>query len=192
MLVQFGGVIGAFNCQGAGWDPEEHRIRGYPECYKPGSGSVHVTDIEWDQTPESAPMGSAGDYAVYLSQAEQLFLTDIKSSPTQFSVQPSSFEIFTVVPVAAVGPASTKFAPIGLTNMFNSGGAIQDVVYGDVSVRVRVKGGGQLLAYSSGAPGGCSLNGADAAFSWASDGKLTVDLPWIEEAGGVSDVDFHI
>uniref|UniRef100_N1R3L5 Galactinol--sucrose galactosyltransferase n=1 Tax=Aegilops tauschii TaxID=37682 RepID=N1R3L5_AEGTA len=44
----FGGVIGAFNCQGAGWDPAERRIRGHAHCYKPVSGefaSLGVVDM---------------------------------------------------------------------------------------------------------------------------------------------------
>lgn len=191
MLAQFGGVIGAFNCQGAGWDLKEHRIRGYSECYKPVSGSVHVTDIEWDQTPGSVPMGLAKEYAVYMNRAERLFLTGVDSDPIRITVEPSSFEIFTFVPVTAVGPGSTKFAPIGLTNMFNGGGAIRDVEQGGFTVRVRVMGGGELLVYSSGPPRGCSVNGAEEMFGWSSDGKLTVDLPWVEETGGVSDVDFR-
>lgn len=155
------------------------------------SGSVHVTDIEWDQTPESAPMGSAAEYAVYLNQAERLFLTNVQSDRTQITIQPSSFEIFTFVPVTTVGPATAKFSPIGLTNMFNSGGTIQELEYGDTCVKMRVKGGGKLLAYASEPPRSCSVNGADAIFSWSSDRKLTVDLPWVEDAGGVSDVAFH-
>ncbi|KAK4794992.1 hypothetical protein SAY86_012986 [Trapa natans] len=187
----FGGVIGAFNCQGAGWDPEERRIRGHSECYKPTSVSVHVTDIEWDQTPDSVTMGTAAEYAVYLNQAGQIFLTDIKSDPIQITIEPSSFEILTFVPVTTIGPAATRFAPIGLTNMFNGGGAIQELVYGGAAVKMRVKGGGKLLAYSSAPPMSCSVNGADAIFSWSSDRKLTVDLTWVEDDGGISNVAYH-
>ncbi|OWM62843.1 stachyose synthase-like [Punica granatum] len=188
---KYGGVIGAFNCQGAGWDPKEHRIRGHSECYKPMSGSVHVTDIEWDQTPESTRMGCATEYAVYLDQAEQIFLTGVGSKPIQITIQPSTFEIFSFVPVTTMGPNAIKFAPIGLTNMFNSGGTIQELEYVDVfSVKMTVKGSGKLLAYASRPPRSCSVNGVDVVFSWSSDGKLTVDLPWDEEAGGISDVAF--
>lgn len=136
-------------------------------------------------------MGNAAEYAVYLNQAEQLFLSDAKSNLIPITIQPSTFEIFSFFPVTAVGSGKVKFAPIGLTNMFNSGGAIQEVQYGCAGVKMRVKGGGRLLAYSGGPPRSCSVNGADAIFTWSSDGKLTVDLPWVEEAGGVSDVAFH-
>lgn len=184
---KYGGVIGAFNCQGAGWDPKEQRIRGHSECYKPMSGSVHTTDIEWDQTKGSTQMGTAPEFAVYLGQADQLILTAPTSDPIDITIQPSCFEIFSFVPIMHLGPSSTKFAPIGLTNMFNCGGTIIDLDYPDFGATVKVKGGGVFLAYSSGVPKKCTVNGAVAEFGWSpEDGKLTVDLPWVEEQGGVS------
>lgn len=190
---KYGGVIGAFNCQGAGWDPKEQRIKGYPECYKPMSGSVHVQDLEWDQTEEAAHMGKAEEYAVYCSQSEELLLATNKSDPIQVTIQPSTFELFSFVPAEKLG-ATVKFAPIGLTNMFNSGGTIQELEYikgvAEKSVKLKVKGGGSFLAYSTGTPKKCFLNGAEVAFEWSGSGKLTVNLPWVEEAGGISDVAF--
>ncbi|XP_030454982.2 stachyose synthase-like isoform X2 [Syzygium oleosum] len=188
---KYGGVLGAFNCQGAGWDPKERRIKGHSECYKPMSGSVHVADIEWDQTKGTTQMGTAREFAVYLGQADQLILTTPSSDPISITIQPSCFEIYSFVPVMHLGPSSTKFAPIGLTNMFNCGGTIQDLEYPDFGAIVKVKGGGVFLAYSSRAPEKCMVNGAEATFWWSSeDGKLTVDLPWVEQLGGVSTVAF--
>lgn len=192
-LNKYGGVIGAFNCQGAGWDPKEQRIKGYSECYKPMSGSVHVTNIEWDQKIEATGMGEAEEFAVYLDQAEELFLVTPRSDPTQITIQPSTFEIFSYVPIKKLGPTA-KFAPIGLTNMFNSGGTLQELEYNEsgaeTGVKVKVKGGGNFLAYSSEKPKKCYLNGTEVGFEWGVDGKLTLSLPWIEEAGGLSDVGF--
>ncbi|RXH74591.1 hypothetical protein DVH24_029312 [Malus domestica] len=68
---KFGGVIGGFNCQGAGWDPKEQRIKGFPDCYKPIHCSVHVSDIEWDQNLELAHMGKAEEYIVHLNQDDE-------------------------------------------------------------------------------------------------------------------------
>uniref|UniRef100_A0A6N2NEF2 Galactinol--sucrose galactosyltransferase n=1 Tax=Salix viminalis TaxID=40686 RepID=A0A6N2NEF2_SALVM len=129
---KYGGVIGAFNCQGAGWDPKEQRIKGYSECYKPISGSVHVTDIEWDQKKEAARMRQAEEFIVYLSQAEELLHASPQSEAIQITIQPSSFEIFSFVPVKKLG-AGIDFAPVGLTDMFNSGGTIQDLEYFELS-----------------------------------------------------------
>ncbi|KAE8703573.1 putative galactinol--sucrose galactosyltransferase 4 [Hibiscus syriacus] len=190
---KYGGVVAAFNCQGAGWDGNLRRIIGYPQCYKPISGSVHVTDIEWDQCKEAAAMGEAEEYVVYLDQTETILLVTPKSDPIQVTVQPSSFEIFSFVPLKNLGPTA-KFSPIGLTNMFNSGGTIQEVDYNEAgaapAARIKIKGGGNFLAYSNVAPKTCFVNGAEAAPVWSADGKLKLDLPWIEEADGISYVNF--
>ncbi|KAJ8748679.1 hypothetical protein K2173_008124 [Erythroxylum novogranatense] len=190
---KYGGVIGAFNCQGAGWDPKEQRIKGYSECYKPMSGSVHVTDIEWDQSREIPEMGKADEYVVYLNQAEELRVVTPKSAAIQVTLQPSTFELFSFVPVEKLGPR-IKFAPIGLTNIFNSGGSIQELMYvksaTETRVKMEVKGGGTFLAYSNLCPNKAFVNSVEMGFEWLPDSKLTFDLPWNERTGGVSEVVF--
>ncbi|KAL2345494.1 hypothetical protein Fmac_006779 [Flemingia macrophylla] len=185
---KYGGVIGAFNCQGAGWDPKVQKIRGFPECYKPINGSVHVTEVEWNQNKEASHMGKAEEYVVYLNQADELHLMTTKSEPLQFTIQPTTFELYSFVPLTNLGGGSIKFAPIGLTNMFNTGGTIQELKCVEKGAKLKVKGGGKFLAYSSESPKKLQLNDSDAAFVWLPDGKLTLNLPWIEEAGGVSDL----
>lgn len=193
---KYGGVVGAFNCQGAGWDPKERRFKGYSECYKPMSASVHVNDIEWDQNEEAIQMGEADEFAIYLNQAEKLFFATPKANAIKINIKPSSFEIFSFVPVKKFGVQCTKFAPIGLTNMFNSGGTIKELEYnedigGENRVNIIVKGGGNFLAYSSASPKKCYLNGCEVGFKhFGAGGKLCLNLPWIEEAGGLSDVGF--
>ncbi|XP_021904546.1 stachyose synthase [Carica papaya] len=198
---KFGGVIGAFNCQGAGWDNRQLRITGYPECYKPVSGTVHVKDIEWDQKAEASHMAKADKYIVYLNQADQLLPITTKSQPISLTLQPSTFEIFSFVPVKKLGP-DTDFAAIGLTNMFNSVGTIQgmedfvesregdDQVGVKVKLKVKVKGKGKFLAYSGKCPKTCVLNGEEIGFEWGNDGSLILNLPWMEETAGVSDLEF--
>ncbi|KAK7396982.1 hypothetical protein VNO78_18146 [Psophocarpus tetragonolobus] len=186
---KYGGVIGAFNCQGAGWDPKVKKIRGFPECYKTISGTVHVTEVEWDQKKEAAHMGKAEEYVVYLNQTEELHFMTPKSEPLQFTIKPSTFELYNFVPVEKLG-RSIKFAPIGLTNMFNSGGTIQELNYVEKGAKLKVKGGGRFLAYSSESPKKFQLNGSDAAFQWLPDGKLTLNLAWLEDKGGISDLAF--
>ncbi|KAG6644957.1 stachyose synthase-like [Carya illinoinensis] len=190
---RYGGVIGAFNCQGAGWDPKERRIKGFSQCYKPMSGSVHVHDIEWDQKIEAAELGKAEEYVVYLDQAEEMHLMTPESDAIQVTIQPSTFELFSFVPVEKLSH-TLSFAPIGLTNMFNSGGTIQELEYVKTVVeknaKIKVKGIGNFLAYSSEPPNKCYLNGAEVAYEWVASGKLTLNLAWVEEAAGISDVVF--
>ncbi|KAG6575753.1 Stachyose synthase, partial [Cucurbita argyrosperma subsp. sororia] len=186
-LNKYGGIIGAFNCQGAGWDRKEKRIKGHPECYKPISTTVHVSDVEWDQKLETAPMGNSAEYIVYLNQAEEILHTTLKSKPLELTLQPSTFELFNFTPIKKLD-SNIKFAPIGLTNMFNSSGTIQHLKYNENGVELKVKGGGNFLAYSSGSPKKCISNGMEVEFEWDSKGKLSLDLPWMEEVGGVSNL----
>ena len=74
--------------------PKKRRIRGYSECYKPISGSVHVNDIEWDQTKESAKIPLAEEFAVCLNQAKEPHLMTPQSDPMAIILNPSLFEIF--------------------------------------------------------------------------------------------------
>lgn len=69
----------------------------------------------------------AEEYVVYLNQADELLHMTLKSDPFQITIKPSSFEIFTFVPVQNVGSTNNKLAPIRLKNMFNSGGTIQEL-----------------------------------------------------------------
>ncbi|XP_072997661.1 stachyose synthase-like [Typha latifolia] len=193
-INKYGGVVGTFNCQGAGWDPKERRIRGYPECYKPASGTVHACDIEWQQKKEAKDMGKAEEYAVYLSQEQELLLMNPNSDAIEVTIQPSSFEIFSFVPITELG-YGIKFAAIGLANMLNCGGTVHEIIEhggnqdGEL-VTVKVKGAGKLLVYSSQKPKMVLLNGADKKFEWGSNGELTLDLAWEEGNGGVSDLAF--
>ncbi|KAG6474911.1 stachyose synthase-like [Zingiber officinale] len=189
-LNKFGGVIGAFNCQGCGWNPEEKRVKGYSGCYKPITGTVHVADVEWDQVEACTELGEAEEYALYQHKAEKLLLMALNSDVICFTLQPSSFELFSFAPVKKVG-TDVEFAAIGLVNMFNCGGTLLEVeVDADaVAVKVMVKGGGDLLMYSSRKPRGCCLNGVGVGFKYyVEDGKMRVEVPWAELSGGVSEL----
>ncbi|XLS87851.1 hypothetical protein HN51_038017 [Arachis hypogaea] len=74
-----------------------------------------------------------------------------------------------------------KFAPIGLTNMLNNGGVIQEVEYVEGVAMLKVKGDGQFSAYSSEPPKKFQVNGSDVDFEWLPNGKLMVNLSWIQE-----------
>lgn len=187
-------MIGAFNCQGAGWSPKEHRFKGYKECYMSVSGTVHVSDIEWDQNPEAA--GSeviyTGDYLVYKNQSEEVLFMNSKSDAMEITLEPSSFDLFSFVPVTELGSSGVRFAPLGLINMFNCVGTVQEMeVTGDNSIMVEVKGQGSFIAYSSSAPEMCYVGDKEAEFKWEEEtGKLSFYVPWVEESGGISHLSF--
>ena len=82
-----------------------------------------------------------------------------------------------------------RFAPIGLVDLLNSGGAIVDVEYGG-EVRMKVKGAGRLLVYSDVKPRRSLVDGCEAGFEWGNGGKLMVDVTWKPEKDGASHVVF--
>ena len=116
-------------------------------------------------------------------------LTTPESDPISVTLQPSTFEIFSFVPIKKLGQ-DAKFAPIGLTNLFNSGGTIQGLVYDESLAKIEVKGEGLFLAYSSIAPKKSYVNGAEVVFKWSGDAKLEVSIPWYQECGGISNLTF--
>lgn len=89
-LNKFAGVVGVFNCQGAGWYPEEHRCRAYPQCYKSISGVISADDVEWEQKDSTAVYRNTEQFAVYLHKSDNL--TIVKSNEQiNITLQPSSF-----------------------------------------------------------------------------------------------------
>ncbi|PIN19222.1 Galactinol--raffinose galactosyltransferase [Handroanthus impetiginosus] len=179
-LNKFGGVIGIFNCQGAGWYPEEHKCKAHPECYKKISSIVSPDDVEWEQKDFTAEFRNNQLFAAYLHKSENLHLMK-GSDKIDITLQPSTFEIITISPVYGLNE-KTKFAAIGLQNMFNSGGAIEFLKHNldkkAVSVDVKIKGTGKFLAYSSIKPKEIMLNNQRIQFEWTSDGVLKFEVPW--------------
>ncbi|CAM6118551.1 unnamed protein product [Calypogeia fissa] len=121
----YGGVIGAFNCQGAGWckvdkkyaihDPSPHTI----------TGSVRALDVNF--LSKVADEDWNGDCVMYTHRAGELIRVP-KSALLPVTLKVLEYEIFTVFPIKNLG-TGLSFAPIGLTKMFNSGGAIQSLSY---------------------------------------------------------------
>ncbi|QCD95874.1 stachyose synthetase [Vigna unguiculata] len=68
-----------------------------------------------------------------------------------------------------------------LTNKFNIGGTNQQLEY--IEKGAKVKGGGRFLAYLGESPKKFQLNGSDAPFRWLHDGKLILNLAWVQENG---------
>ncbi|KAF6150567.1 hypothetical protein GIB67_030368 [Kingdonia uniflora] len=123
-LNKLGGVIGVFNCQGSGsWsckerNPSEHVLEPKPSVL---SSSVKPVDVEFLQ--EVAGENWAGNCAVYAFKAGTLSrLTINRSIEVTFGVL--HCEIYTISPIRVYNQ-TIHFAPIGLVDMYNSGGAIE-------------------------------------------------------------------
>ncbi|XP_051127690.1 stachyose synthase-like [Andrographis paniculata] len=182
-LNKFGGVIGIFNCQGAGWYPEEHRCKAHPECYKTMSGHVCSDDVEWEQKEFTAELRRRGhgQFAAYLHKAGKLHLVQA-GDRLDITLQPTCYEIVTISPVHKFND-KVKFAAVGLQDMLNSGGAVEFLQHtveksSRFTTLMKIKGAGKFLAYSSMKPLQVMLNDESVEFEWMPSGALSFQVPW--------------
>jgi raffinose synthase len=185
-----GGVVGAFNCQGAGWCRVTKRTRVHDAAPGTLTGAVRADDVgaiarvagdgdaEWD-----------GEAVVYAHRARELVRLP-RGAALPVTLGPLEYEVFHVCPIRrAAGPGGgVAFAPVGLLDMFNSGGAVEECsVKADddaagTRATMRVRGCGRFGAYCSRRPARCVLDAAEVEFGYDSDtGLVTVDLPVPEE-----------
>ncbi|TRZ48600.1 hypothetical protein D4S03_09565 [bacterium] len=132
------GVIGAFNARAGETAPTL-------------SGVVQPSDVD----------GLAGEhFAVYAHTSQELRLLE-RGENWQITLDPLSFEIFTIVPI------EDGVAPIGLMDMFNSAGAVL-AKGGDDCGRyaVSLRGGGRFLAWCESKPVAVEADGASVPFAY--------------------------
>ncbi|PKA45603.1 putative galactinol--sucrose galactosyltransferase 2 [Apostasia shenzhenica] len=177
------GVVGLFNCQGAGWCKVAKKTRIHDAAPSTLTGSVRADDV--DSIARLAGPGWDGQAIVYAYRAgEVVRLPRGGSLPVTLKVL--EYELFHISPLKEIAPG-VHFAPIGLLNMFNTGGAVEQFEYraseeGRVTAgavaRLKVRGCGKFGAYSSQKPQRCSLDSTEAEFGYDADtGMLTVEVP---------------
>ncbi|KAI3912685.1 hypothetical protein MKW92_049451 [Papaver armeniacum] len=71
-----------------------------------------------------------------------------------------------------------RFAPIGLVNMLNTGGAIQSVCVNQDSAEIGVRGTGEMRVFASEPPTTCRINGEDVAFEYDDEQMVVIEVPW--------------
>ncbi|KAL0417258.1 UNVERIFIED_CONTAM: putative galactinol--sucrose galactosyltransferase 2 [Sesamum latifolium] len=204
-LNKFSGVVGVFNCQGAGNWP----LRDGPERNpSSSSGSLvlsgHVSPQDVDFLDEVAHETWSGDCAVYAFHTGSLSRLS-KEENVKVSLATLECEIFTVSPirVSLQATLSTEsccnvfdthkrphkqvingtlhFAPIGLIDMYNSGGATEGLTSAvepsACTITIQARGCGRFGAYSSKKPISCTVDGKNEEFVYRpDDGLLTVKL----------------
>jgi len=162
-LNEHSGVIGAFNCQGAGWCREGKKNLVHDEQPGTVTGVIRARDV--DYLAKVADQSWDGDVIVYSHVGgEVVYLPKNASLPV--TLRSREYEVFTVVPVKHL-PSGASFAPIGLTGMFNSGGAVRELGFGeDVGVELKVRGSGTVAAYSSTKPKSVAVDSMVVDFSY--------------------------
>ncbi|ERN17987.1 hypothetical protein AMTR_s00046p00128780, partial [Amborella trichopoda] len=192
-MNKFTGVLGVFNCQGAAWSSVDKKNVFHETQTKTLTASVRPGDIHL--LPEAAHDDWNGDCIVYSHKGELIRLP--KSASLPVSLQVLEHETYTVTPIKALG-GGFAFAPLGLIDMINAGGAIESLTYeinsrveleadfgaveGEMrglslenkgnepiaTVKLQVKGCGRFGAYSPSKPRSCSVGSEEVGFSYDS------------------------
>ncbi|RWW45797.1 hypothetical protein BHE74_00048333 [Ensete ventricosum] len=224
------GVVGVFNCQGAGWCKHTKKTRVHDAAPGTLTGIVIATDVDaiaqlagpdWGGQAviyafKSGLITSLVDRTLHLKRrhryAHHNSLFRRADSATQGSnaagrcseEAPTRCSVY--IYAQNITP-SISFAPIGLLDMFNSGGAVEqfDVsvtsnhaaagqddghAFSDTAatmstnrgstatVALRVRGRGRFGAYSSQRPLRCTLDSSDVEFSYdEGTGLVTINMP---------------
>lgn len=195
------GVVGVFNCQGAGWCKIEKKTRIHDASPGTLTSSIRATDV--DCIDQLAGADWNGETVVYAHKSGEVFRLP-KGASIPVTLKVLEYELFHFCPIKELS-SNISFAPIGLLNMFNSGGAVEHVEInkasnskpeffdGEVSgelttslsenrsptatILMKVKGCGQFGAYISQPPVKCTLDGAEIEFSYNHDnGLFTLNL----------------
>lgn len=74
---------------------------------------------------------------------------------------------------------SVQFAPIGLVNMLNTGGAIQSLAFDEAQnvAEVGVRGTGEMRVFASERPSTCTIDGKEVDFEYE-EGMVVIQVPW--------------
>ncbi|XP_011086999.1 probable galactinol--sucrose galactosyltransferase 2 [Sesamum indicum] len=175
-LNKLTGVVGVFNCQGAGSWPMKQAAESTKNSSAAAtscSGCVSPLDVEF--LDEIAGENWTEDCAMYAFNSGSLSRVP-KSKTVEVSLGVLQCEIFTVSPIKVLNE-NIQFAPIGLIHMYNSGGAVEECSFKDSVVRMKARGWGLFGAYSSVKPSSCKVDSKDEDFSYRSeDGLVTVNL----------------
>ncbi|KAA8523507.1 hypothetical protein F0562_009930 [Nyssa sinensis] len=164
-LNDYNGVVGVFNCQGAGWCRVGKKNLIHDE--QPGTitGVIRAKDV--DYLPRAADGGWSGDAIIYSHLGGELVYLP-KNTSLPITLKAREYEVFTVVPVKELSSGAT-FGPIGLIKMFNSGGAIKELKYESgrsATVGMKVRGCGIFGAYSSVRPKRITVDAEEMEFGY--------------------------
>ncbi|KAL7103130.1 hypothetical protein ACP275_08G162000 [Erythranthe tilingii] len=176
-LNQLSGVLAVFNCQGAGnWPGFESSldINGVDLF-----GEISPSDI--DYISETLSDSFEGDFAVFSFKTGRLSRVPMHGT-INVTFKTLQCDVFTVCPIKKYDQ-EIEFAPIGLINMYNSGGAADKVEAVNnecsfVGIRIGGRGEGVFGAYSNSRPKFCCVNGVELEFDFSCENHfLTVNIP---------------
>ncbi|KAG8371935.1 hypothetical protein BUALT_Bualt12G0014500 [Buddleja alternifolia] len=181
------GVVGVFNCQGAGWCKVVKKTRIHD--VSPGTLTSSVRAIDVDNLAQIAGEDWNGETVVYVYRSGEVVRLP-KGASVPVTLKVLEYELFHFCPLKNI-TESISFAPIGLLNMFNSTGAVEqfevqktdDSSNGSTAtITLKVRGCGRFGAYSSQRPIKCTVGNNETDFNYeAETGLVTLTIPVPEE-----------
>ncbi|KAL5540838.1 hypothetical protein UlMin_043808 [Ulmus minor] len=196
------GVVGVFNCQGAGWCKITKKTRIHDESPGTLTGSVCATDV--DVLSQIAGTDWKGEAVVYAYKSGEVVRLP-KGASVPVTLKVLEYELFHFCPLKEI-TSYISFAPIGLLDMFNTTGAVEqfdihmaldkkpELFDGEISselttslsdnraptatIALKVRGCGRFGAYSSQRPLQCTVDNTVTDFIYDSEtGLVTFTLP---------------
>lgn len=142
-MNKYTGVLGVYNCQGAAWNSTERKNTFHQTNSEAITISIRGRDVHLiaEATIDTHWNGACAFYCHYTGE----LITLPYNAAMPVSLKVLEHNIFTVTPIKILLPGF-DFAPIGLVDMFNAGGAIE-------RLRYEVKDGVKLLELESGYEG---------------------------------------
>ncbi|XP_074562278.1 putative galactinol--sucrose galactosyltransferase 1 [Curcuma longa] len=145
-------LLGSLIAQGAGWCKVGKKNLIHDEEPDTITGFVRSKDV--DYLPKVTDSGWNGDSIIY-------------------SHQKGEFDAFYGLPLRHLPMGLISYAPIGLVNMFNSGGAIKDLAYeftrNNSVISLRVRGCGNFRFYASVSPSKITVGSNRVEFAYNKD-----------------------
>jgi raffinose synthase len=171
-----GGVICAVNVQGVAWNFDTHEN----EVLNPNPPAVTAEVKPFDV---ETLRGEEGPFVALRHRTSTLEFLPKGDTIMRTKLNPRDWEIFTIVPVQIRD--NVLWAPLGLADMLNSGGAIQESTDGGLvregsSIRTSLitRGPGRFVGFTNRRPVKVLVNDVDIAFTHdADDGELSLLLP---------------
>ncbi|KAM7508240.1 hypothetical protein LguiA_018693 [Lonicera macranthoides] len=196
-MNKYTGILGIYNCQGAAWNSIERKNTFHQTPVDSITGFIRGKDVHFIDHVSTDPDWNS-DCALYCHRTANLF-TLPHNAALPVSLKVLEHDIFTVTPIKILKPG-LAFAPLGLIDMYNAGGAIEGLKYDAKSgecfekegnggvcervenlsnevvavVSVEVKGCGRFGAYSLAKPRKCTVGSTLVEFEYNSGSGLVV------------------
>ncbi|XP_055822743.1 probable galactinol--sucrose galactosyltransferase 6 [Solanum dulcamara] len=165
-MNKYTGVLGIYNCQGAAWSTVEKKTTFHKTNSEAITGYIRGRDVHFISEAALDPNWS-GDCVLYShGSAELVVLPYNAAMPVSFKIL--EHETYTVTPIKILAPGFS-FAPLGLIDMYNAGGAIEGLKY-------EVKAGAELSELEAGYQGEGNLVAEDKIENLSTEAVAVVSM----------------